>query len=507
MSNNILLGSGDKLSHLATILLYVYRAKSNNKPFDAENVNNLLDLIKSKNTDVINLKDMIKNIIKEDIDKSTLLDALTLNLPEDSAILNKLTLLVNATLEDKDLDKYLNTMKIIINESTVQSMNESKIMQTAFSLSTKDLGLEERKELSRQLKDAINISTDTNREDNTDEMESVSITNGSLGLKKLLAKTVNGEKITLKTGWSDFNKGVAGGLVTGELVDIEALSHKNKTGFTMSLFLQTILNNKIELEDNKKPLWIWISLEDDILQVVIKMFVYLYFRKYKQMPLILDLSNDDIEKFFIAEIAETGNELVIKRINATKFTLNSYERLIRTYNILGFRTICTAIDYLEKGFEGTGTANGTGNNSFALKAYVSGFRTYIQDENILCLTPWQISSDANTLLRNGLTDMDFLPSILGKAYTQGSKALIQELDVQLLIHLVKINGIHYQAVHIGKLKRPVFVNPDDKYILIPFEKNVSMGDNELMGPLMEDCSATNMIIKPKESESSTELDL
>lgn len=504
MSNNILLGSGDKLSHLATILLYVYRSKSNNKTFNIEDVTNLLDLIKSKNTDILNLKDIVKNILKEDIDKSTLLDALTLNLPEDSPILNKLTLLVNTELESKELDKYLNTMKVLISESTVQAVNESKIMQTAFSLSTKDLSLEERKLLAKQLKAEIKDDTESVKDGNADEMESVSISNIG-GLKKLLDKTVNGEKLTLKTGWSDFNKAVAGGLATGELVDVEALSHKNKTGFTMSLFLQTLLNNKITLENGKKPLWIWISLEDDILQVVIKMFVYLYFRKYKQMPLILDLTNEDIEKFFADEIAATGNELVIKRINASKFTLTSYERLVRTYTLLGFRVVCTAIDYLEKGFEGTN--NGAGNNAFALKAYVSGFRTYIQDENILCITPWQISADANTLLRNGLTDIDFLPTINGKGYTQGSKSLIQELDVQLGIHLVKINGIHYQAVQVGKLKRPVFVNPDDKYLLIPFEKNIAMGDNELMGPLMEDSSATNMIIKPKENESTNELDL
>ena len=499
-----MLGATDRMNQLATILLYVFRAKANDKEYNEKIIVELVDLIKSKNDDINGMKEIIKKVIKGNVDKVKLVDLITLNIAEESPILKRLVTLVNQTLEEAELNKYLNTTGSLIDVSIRTLRNDMEISKTGFTINTKDLSLEERIELQRQLKDILAKNLDENAiEESTEtDMESISVEED--GVLVNLNKKKSGDTISLKVGWSEFSKAIGGEFVTGEFVDIEALSHKNKTGFTMSLFLQLILLNKITLKDGKKPLFLWISLEDDLNQVVIKMFVYLYFRKYKKMPLMLDITNEQINKFFKEEIAATGNRLDLKRIDPDKFNIERYKKIIAAYDLMGYRVISCVCDYLEKAYT-DGTKYNTGATGSGLKNMVTKFRTCNYENNILFFTPWQIATDASAVLRGGTTDKEFLQHIQGKNYTQGTRGLMQELDVQILIHLVKINGISYQAVMVGKLKRPNYVEAKDKFMLIPFEKNILVGDTWLMGPLMEDCSATNLILK--EVEQSGDLDL
>jgi hypothetical protein len=499
-----MLGANDKMNQLATILLYVYRAKTNEKNYDEKVILELIELIKSKNDDINGIKEIIKKIIKTDMNKASLMDLVTLSMPEESLVTKKLLNLIEQDLTESDLNKYLNTTSTLINESSKVLKNDSEISKSGFTLNTKDLSIEERKEIHRQLKEVLEKNLDDSDYVSNEEsdMESISIEDDGVLLN--LNKKNTGDSISLKVGWSEFSKAIGGEFITGELVDIEALSHKNKTGFTMSLFLQLILLNKITLKDGRKPMFLWISLEDDLSQVIIKMFVYLYFRKHKKMPLLLDISNEQINTFFKEEINATGNRLDLRRIDPDKFTIDRYKAMVRTYERMGFRVIATAVDYLEKAYT-DGSKYNTGAVGSGLKNMVTKFRTFIQEKSILFFTPWQISTDANTLLRGGATDKEFLHMIQGKNYTQGTRGLMQELDVQILIHLCKLNGISYQAVLVGKLKRPNYVEAKDKFMLIPFEKNIMVGDKWLMGPLMEDCSASNLILK--DDVDSDDLDL
>lgn len=500
-----MLGSNDRIHHLATILLYVYRAKSNEKNYNEKMILELIDVIKSKNEDVIGIKEIIKKMIKTEMNKANLIDLITLTIAEESVITKKLISLIEQNLEEIDLTKYLNTTSVLVEESFKALKNDAEISKAGFTLNTKDLSLEERREIHRQLKDVLDRNLDDSDISNPEEsdMESISIEDDGVLLN--LNKKHTGDTISLKVGWSEFSKAIGGEFVTGEFVDIEALSHKNKTGFTMSLFLQLIMLNKITLKDGKKPLFLWISLEDDLNQILIKMFVYLYFRKYKKMPLLLDITNEQINKFFKEEIQSSGNRLDLRRIDPDKFTIDKYKTIVQTYERLGYRIISVATDYLEKAYT-DGSKYNTGATGSGLKNMVTKFRTFNQEKSILFFTPWQIATDANALLRGGTTDKEFLPSISGKNYTQGTRGLMQELDVQIQIHLVKLNGISYQAVMVGKLKRPNYVEAKDKFMLIPFEKNIMVGDKWLMGPLMEDCSASNLIMKD-DMDSGADLDL
>lgn len=503
------IGNSDKLNSLATILLFIYRSKLADNKYDKDIIVSIVDMIKSKNTDIMAIKDIIKTMIKDEvnINKSTLQDSISLNLPEESIITKKLLKLISVELSEKDMKRYLYDMANIILESSNILKANNAVNSVSYALNTKDLTTEETIDLLKKLKKDLDVIDDVtlDKSDNTsDDMDSVDLSDDSMF--KTLDKVNNGDKILLKTGWDEFNKSVGGGLYTGELTVIEALQHKNKTGFTLSLFLQTMLNNKVEIKDGKRPLWMWISLEDDVTQIIIKIFVYLYFRKHKQMPIMLDIDTKFISDFIKKEIDATGNKLIIKRIDNSLFTIERFTKIVEGYELTGNRVVVAAVDYLEKAYT-DGSKYSTGPNGSGLKNMFTYFRTYIQKKNILFMTPHQIAVDAIGQLRNGASDREFLKLINGKNFTQGSRGLPQEFDIEILIHLCKINGIDYQAVQIGKFKRPDYVDPRDKFMLIPFEKSGRNETKKILAPLMEDCSASNMIMKDNTDDSDSVLDL
>ncbi len=503
------IGNNDKINSLATIILYVYRSKLISHEYDKELMISLTDMVKSKNTDILSLKDILKTMLGDEnnINKTNLIDTINLTLPEDNLIAKKLIKLLETDLSEEEMKKYISEMDILLVESNNLMKSNTIVNLASFNINTKEMSVKENIALLKKVKEELSVLDNINengKSSEEDDMDVVDITDDSI--LHTLNKLDNGDKIQLKTGWDEFNKGVAGSLNTGELTVVEALQHKNKTGFTLALFLQTMLNNDLELKDGKKPLWLWISLEDDVIQIIIKMFVYLYFRKYKKMPLMLEIDNAFISKFVKDEIDATGKRLVVRRIDNTKFTVERYKKLVKGYELAGNRVVVTAVDYLEKAYVNDAKYS-TGPNGSGLKNMFTAYRTFIQEENILFITPHQISPEALNIIRNGVSDKEFLKQIVNKNFTQGSRGLPQEFDVEIMIHLCKINGIDYQAVQIGKFKRPDYVDPKDKFMLIPFEQSSKTETKKILAPLMEDCSATNIIIKENGNDHDNTLDL
>lgn len=503
MIENAIFGGGDKLNALSAVLVYVYRVKSNELELNEDMINKFINSIRSNNIEVNNIKTLILGMMNGEIDKNTLLDAITLNLDKDSIYTSRLKQLIKADMSSSEINDYIKTTTPMIIDSTKINAGFAAISRASYRANTTQLDDLGRKRILEELTEELASLYEDNNDDE-DVMESIDVSAG--GILNNLEKAQNGDKIDLVTGWEELNIGLSGYLSTGEFVAIEAQQHKNKTGFTMSIFLQTILNNRVVDKDGKKPTWIWISLEDSVDQIIVKMFIYLYFRKYKRMPNEEELNNHKfIDKFFKEEIAATGHELLLYRINPDKFSFERFKTMVRRLESQGRKIICTSVDYLEKAYT-DGNLYNTGTIGSGLKNMTTKFRTYIQEHNILFITPAQVSSEANNLLRSGILEKDFVKVIVNRGFHQGSRGLIQEWDLQLLIHLCRINGQDYQAVQVGKLKRPAAPDPKDKYMLIPFEKPVKVGKVRLLGPLMEDISATDVIIKD-DDDSDDGIDL
>ncbi len=82
------------------------------------------------------------------------------------------------------------------------------------------------------------------------------------------------------------------------------------------------------------------------------------------------------------------------------------------------------------------------------------------------ITPHQLSSEAKKLLREDRPD--FVKVIAEKGYWDGCTRLDQELDLELYIHIEKLNKKSYLTVQRGKHRLPTVIPESKKYIVLPF---------------------------------------
>ena len=106
-------------------------------------------------------------------------------------------------------------------------------------------------------------------------------------------------------------------------------------------------------------------------------------------------------------------------------------------------------------------------------------RNFCSAKKITMITPWQISTEAKTLLREGHTN--FVSKVAGLGYYAGSKQIDQEIDLELVIHIEKFNGSAWLTVQRGKHRLPTTIPDNLKYFVLPFPEEGSIPD-DLKGP-------------------------
>jgi hypothetical protein len=96
------------------------------------------------------------------------------------------------------------------------------------------------------------------------------------------------------------------------------------------------------------------------------------------------------------------------------------------------------------------------------------------------MTPHQLATDAKMLIRNGL-DEHFVKEIANKGYYDGCRTIDQEVDMEIYIHKVIVNGKSYLTVQRGK-HRVIKQTPEEhKFCVLPFH---DVGDirDDINGP-------------------------
>lgn len=279
-----------------------------------------------------------------------------------------------------------------------------------------------------------------------------------------------------KTGWQGFNRMTQGGLRPGETVVINALQHKYKTGFTLSLFKQLALYNRPHTEDpTKKPLLLRISFEDDLVSNL--QFLYQNL-KYNETMQPVDLENvtvDEMSAYVKEKLQVNGFHIKMLRVDPTQWTYRSVCNKIIELEAQGYNVEVLMLDYLML-LPTTGCIN-TGPGGTDMRDMLRRMRNFCASKKILFITPHQLSTEAKQLIRGGTPEDQFVKEIAEKGYFSGSKQLDQEMDLEIYIHLFKHNRETYFAVQRGKHRLPTIVNDDDKYYLMKFDKGVPLADD------------------------------
>jgi len=298
------------------------------------------------------------------------------------------------------------------------------------------------------------------------------------------------EKFIYSTGWECLNVMTQGGLRLGEFTTIAGLQHNYKTGFTLSLFTQMVTINKpIQRYKDKKPLAVLFSLEDENENVF--EFIYKYLKITYDNEVVKDFDKHDdkeVVKYIKDKLKMNGWSVKIIRMDPNDITWFDIKKKMELYQLEGYDLQVVFIDYLSQ-IRKDGLAQGPAGSD--LKDLFKKARNFSNISKVLFVTPHQLSSDANQLLRNQLPPLEFVKYIANRNYYDGSKRIAQEIDLELYIHIAKKDKKPVLTVQRGKHRGHPNLDDEVKYALIEFviKNNAPIpGDGEHYKPCMKNSS-------------------
>ena len=145
--------------------------------------------------------------------------------------------------------------------------------------------------------------------------------------------------------------------------------------------------------------------------------------------------------------ASEGSETIrIKILDVKEGPKSSF--FIEEYEQEGYELYFVGIDYA--GMMTTKGCENTGSTGSDVRDLIRRLRNHAIEKNYGLFSPHQLSQDAKQLIRNGTNSESFVQELPGKGYYDKCGRLDQELDVEIFIHICKLNGKYYLTIQRGK---------------------------------------------------------
>jgi len=283
------------------------------------------------------------------------------------------------------------------------------------------------------------------------------------------------------TGYQDVNRMLQGGFRRGELVMINALPHKFKTGFSLNLFRQIAMYNKPWMKDpNKKPLLLRISFEDEaeLNSIFLWQGITENLDPKKRVADGRSIAAEEMADRTLTELTRTGYHIEILRVNPGEWTYKHLLNKLMEYEAAGFEIHVCMVDYLMQlpttGCDRSGAA-GTD-----LRDLFRRVRNYCSPRGITFITPHQMSPDALNLIREGRHSL--VKEVAEKGFTSGSRQLHQEIDIEINIHIEEYDDRYYFTLMRGKHRGRPAISQERKYVVLPFSDHRSGILDDINGP-------------------------
>jgi hypothetical protein len=261
------------------------------------------------------------------------------------------------------------------------------------------------------------------------------------------AKEVNSPEGLLRTGFVGLNRMAGGiGLRRGELINVGALTHNYKTGMLNDLARQVPLYNTPFMFDvKKKPLVLRVSFENKLEQ---------------DLPIIYKslIEQETGEKITLSEIDQVKAAQYIKNrleVNGYKFGMECYDPnnfdvydlidLISKYEADGYELHLLVVDYMELIVN---IAKSADRRDEAINDAFQVIRNHCFPKGITVVTAHQLSTEAQQLAREGTAN--FAEKVSTGGYYRNTKSLHTKLDLEIITHIVKLDGVSYLTVARGK---------------------------------------------------------
>lgn len=282
-----------------------------------------------------------------------------------------------------------------------------------------------------------------------------------------ISLSINKGSKVYKLGWQDINDMLQGGLRPAECVILGALQHNYKTGMKLSILAQIAQHNKPHTVDpNKKPLIVSFAFEDNVENELQYLYQYLKYDETLEKVDIKNLTVEEMSKYVREKLEINGFKIKIFRVDPGQWTYKAMFNKIIELEAEGYNIEVMFVDYLAL-LPTTGCLGGGITGGDVLDLF-RRWKNFCKARNILHITPHQLSTEANQLLRNGIPGYQLPKEIVDKGYFDKTKALGREYDLCLLMAKFKHNKNTYLAVQRDKHKIPTIVSDELLYTILPF---------------------------------------
>jgi hypothetical protein len=304
---------------------------------------------------------------------------------------------------------------------------------------------------------------------------------GSLSLTDVDSVTKVAEDVITESSadglWTTYLTGInnmtQGGFRDGQLAYIEALQHNNKSGLLLGL-LATLpfLNKPRPSERPGIPTIVLFSFEDSLTKILGDLYgiIKMYQNPNHDRIELDELHPDEIKHTILEAYKDTGWDFVVHRIDPSDFTYNDLFNFVNELEIKGASVRELGMDYLSQISKGGCIKDGPMGTD--LRDLIKRVKNWIASKDIMGISAHQLNQAAKRLKQEGVPDHEFLEKIVGLGYTEASGQIDQELDLEILINLIKANGKTYMGVTRGKHKlNSVIKNHEDLSFVVKLPDN------------------------------------
>jgi len=416
----------------------------------------------------------------ETIDKTALIDALRLALREKDTTFAAIEKTLNTELSVPGMKRNIISLR---NQLDLFFKEQQALMLLTKSTISLRQGLEDVSLYDFLTQLATNIealSTPTKSKDPgiVDEMDVGDVEEVSKMMVKV--KKINEAGGLIVTGFKELNRMFRGGWRLGEFIIYQALQHNYKSGLAQTLSAQIPTKNDpfTFLKDKtKKPLLLFLSLEDDAEIIINFVYLYLFNNENGFKPDISTISKEEMATYVKERLGAKGWHVKYYRINPSEWTYKHMFNLVLKLESMGYEILTCITDYLAK-LPTIGCVN-SGSTGSDLHDLFNRVRNFFSARGILFISPHQLSTEAKQLTRqNVVSDLNFVKEIAGKGYSELSKRLDQIWDAGFYIHKAYINRKPVLTIGWDKHRRPGSVDDKYKYAILNFPKDRDM-------PIME----------------------
>lgn len=295
------------------------------------------------------------------------------------------------------------------------------------------------------------------------------------GFKEIIEKGQMEETGTggIQYGLQGLNRmfGHTGKMRLGEWWHIYALPHNYKSGLLMRLAIDTCLYNDPPdtVKPGYKPTIVRYSFENEAHRDAIDIFQYLYILEHKEKPDYTKITPEYMVQYTQERLGARGWHFEMLRFEPSDFT---YRDLFDSFDALEAEkkhVLAAQFDYLNM-ISKHGCTQGA--QGFETRDLIRRVRNFCSRKGILGINAHQLSTEAKAIIRGGFDQRKFLEEIEGKGYFDSCRAIDNEPDGEIYIHLyknLKLDQV-WLMFHRGKHRKVSITPEQDKsfcYLMDP----------------------------------------